>query len=263
MVEKIIKDLNIKLNMDTKKDDIYYFNDGASGSIVFKIKEKYLVKTLDDIEFKMFIEFFKYYKNDRFQKMVCYNENLLYICFEYIEGDLFRKSKIRNSKEIVKELVDIISDYKEYNNEKYGYLYEESSSWDKFLYDEAYREKNKNIIDYDKLFDSLKIIKKYNCPKYLIHGDFGTHNFIINNKKIKVIDPMPVVGDYLYDFYYAIFTDTLIFKDLTIEYILSFFERDYDYKKALMTICFYIRMNRAIKYDPDDIEIYNEYFKKI
>ena len=261
MIEKILKDLSNKLNIDIKSEDIYFFNDGASDSLVFKIREKYLIKTLDEIEFKTFIEFFNYYKNDRFQKIVCYDKDLLYMCFEYIEGNLFRKSKIGNPKDIVKELANIVSIYREYNNEKYGYLYEESRSWDSFLFNESYKEKNKDIINYYKLFESLEIIKKYKCPKYLIHGDFGTHNFIMNNGTIKVIDPMPVVGDYLYDFYYAIFTDTLIFKDLDIDYILSFFDRDYEYKKALMTICFFIRMNRAIKYDPDKVEIYINYLE--
>ena len=263
MINKIIDDISVKLNISINEEDIYYFNDGATDSIVFKIKDKYLVKTLNEIEFRTLKEFFKYYKNDYFQKIVCYNEQLLYICFEYIEGDLFKKSKINEPKEIVKELYEIVRTYKKYDNEKYGYLYEESNSWTYFLLEESYKEKNKEIINYDKLFNALEIVKKYDCPKYLIHGDFGTHNFIINNGNIKVIDPMPVVGDYLYDFYFAIFTDVLIFKDLDIDFILSFFDRDYEYKKAMMTICLYIRTNRVLKYNPDDFIIYKNYLEKI
>ena len=71
------------------------------------------------------------------------------------------------------------------------------------------------------------------------------------NNKIYAIDPIPMVGDYLYDFYFSIFTNSNIFKDLDVDYILSFFDdRDYEYKRALMIICFFIRLRRSSKYDP-------------
>lgn len=263
MIQKILKDLENKLNISINDNDIHYFSDGESGSTVFRLKEKYLVKTIDKIELETFKVFFSYYNNEYFQKIVCYNKNLLYICFEYIEGDRFKNSKNKMPKEIVKEIYKIVSTYKLYDNEKYGYLFEESESWEKFLLEEAYKEKYKDIVDFSKLFKAFEILKKYECPKYLIHGDFGTHNFIVNNGNIKVIDPMPVVGDYLYDFYCSIFTNTSIFKKLDIDYILSFFDREYEYKKALMTVCIFVRIVRAIKYDPEEVKIYLNYIKKI
>lgn len=261
MIDSILKDISYKLNIEIDKNNISFFKDGVSNSIVFKY-DKYLIKTVDIKELDAYLEFFKYYKKDYFQKVICYSKELLYICFNYIEGTLF-KDNILDSKLVVNELYEITSNYKEYKYDAYGYLEEENFTWEEFLMDEAYREEDKINIDYKKLFDSFEVIKKYNAPKYLLHGDFGTHNFIVNNDKIYAIDPIPLVGDYLYDFYFAIFTDVKIFKDLEVDYILSFFDREFEYKKALMTICFYIRLRRASKYDKDNLNIFIEYINKL
>lgn len=258
MIDNIIKDLEEKLDIYINKDNIKYFNDGVSGSIVFKY-DKYLVKTTDIKELDAYLEFFNLYKEDYFQKIICYNKELLYICFSFIEGDLFKYSFVEPTS-FVEQVYNICSNYKEYNYDAYGYLEEDKMSFIDFLKEESYREEDKIDIDYSLLFNSYKIIEKNNAPKYLIHGDFGTHNFIVNNKKIYVIDPIPLVGDPLYDFYFSIFTNTNIFIDLDVDYILSFFDdRDYEYKRALMIICFFIRLRRSSKYDPENIPIYKSY----
>lgn len=261
MIDTIINDLESKLSIKIDTDKIKYFNDGVSGSIVFKY-DNYLIKTVNDKELDAYLEFFNLYKQDCFQKIICYSKELLYICFNFIEGTLF-KENILDPKDVVSQLYEIVSNYKEYNYNAYGYLEEEDFTWHDFLMDEAYREEDKIDIDYSKLFNAFDVINKYDVTKYLTHGDFGTHNFIVNNKKIYAIDPIPLVGDYLYDFYFAIFTDVNIFKDLNVDYILSFFEREEDYKKALMTICFYIRLRRSSKYNPEDIPVYKEYLEMI
>lgn len=261
MIDNIINDIEKKLDININKDKIKYFNDGVSSSIVFKY-DKYLIKTTNEKELDAYIEFFNQYKLDCFQKIICYSKELSYICFDFIEGSLFKENKL-DPKDVVKQLYEITSNYKEYNYDAYGYLEEEKFTWHDFLMDESYREEDSKKIDYSKLFDKFDVIDKYDSPKYLIHGDFGTHNFIVNNKKIYAIDPIPLVGDYLYDFYFAIFTDVKIFKDLDVDFILSFFDRDYEYKKALMTICFYIRFRRTFKYNPEDVKTYEKYLERL
>lgn len=258
MIDNIIIDLEDKLGIKIDKSNIKYFNDGVSGSIVFKY-DKYLIKTTDIKELEAYLEFFNLYKQDCFQKVICYNKELLYICFNFIEGELFRNNPI-DSKDFVNQVYDITKNYKEYDYDAYGYLEEDKMSWLDFLKDESYREEDKIDIDYSLLFDSYKIIEKYDVNKYLTHGDFGTHNFIVNNNKIYVIDPIPLVGDPLYDFYFSIFTDANVFKNLDVNYILSFYnDRDYEYKKALMIICFFIRLRRSSKYNPEDLPIYKDF----
>ena len=209
MIDNIINDLEKKLGISVNKEKIKFFTDGVSSSIVFRYDE-YLIKTTNVKELDAYIEFFNLYHIDCFQKIICYSKELLYICFNYIEGSLFKENKL-DSKDVVKQLYEITCNYKEYNYDSYGYLEEEKFTWHDFLMDESYRKEDNIDIDYSKLFDALNVIDKVDAPKYLIHGDFGTHNFIVNNNKIFVIDSIPLIGDYLYDFYFAIFTDINIF----------------------------------------------------
>ena len=90
-----------------------------------------------------------------------------------------------------------------------------------------------------------------------MHGDFGAHNFLNSNGVIRAIDPMPMVGDRLYDFYFAVLSNVKIFAELGWDYIMSFFEGyDLEYKEALMTIALYVRMSRAAAYDLANLDKY-------
>ena len=260
MLDNIIKDIELKLNLHIDKDKIKYFDDGVSSSLVFKY-DKYLIKSVDEKELEAYIIFFNLYNEDCFQKIVCYNKKLLYLCFNYIEGDLYKKDVIE-PKDVINQIYSIVNKYKEYDYDTYGYLFEEKLKWIDFLREEAYKEEIE--IDYEKLFKAFDIVSKYNSPKYLLHGDFGEHNFIVDNKKIYVIDPIPLVGDYLYDFYFSIFSGIDIFSNIEPDYILSFFDnRNYEYKKALMIICFYIRLRRTYKYNKEELPIYINYINKL
>jgi hypothetical protein len=266
MIKEIIKDLEKTLNISIAEKDITYYTDGATESIVFNIKDKYLIKTVDDITFKTQTEFLNYYKEvPEFQTIIHQNEELKYICFEFKEGSLFRKNKI-TANEAIEQIYSIVNNYKEYNHEYYGYLYEDEKTWYEFLKDEVEYSNNKMIeanINLDKVNKALEIIKEYDSPKYLIHGDFGVHNFIVNNKHIHVIDPMSVVGDYLYDFYFSIYSDTDLFTNLDISEILKYFDRDQTIKKALLTITFFIRMSRAYVYDKPYFHLYTKYYDEV
>ena len=89
------------------------------------------------------------------------------------------------------------------------------------------------------------------------------HNFIVNNNQINVIDPMPVVGDNLYDFYFSIYSDTDIFEYVTIDEVLSYFDREEKIKKAILTIAFFIRMSRAFVYDNHEFYKYTKYYNEV
>ena len=266
MIDNILKDLEETLNIKIEEKDITYYTDGATDSIVFNIMDKYLIKTMDDITYKTQSEFLKFYKDiNEFQTIIHQNEELKYICFEYKQGSLFRKDKI-TPELAMEQLYNIVNNYKEYNHDYYGYLYEDEKTWYEFLKDEV-EYSNKKMqeanINLDKVNNALEIIKDYQSPKYLIHGDFGVHNFIVNNKHIHVIDPMPVVGDYLYDFYFSLYSDTDLFTNLDIKEILKYFERDIKIKKALLTITFFIRMSRAYVYDKPFFHLYTKYYEEV
>lgn len=265
MVEKILKDLKTKIDFNDR--EIKYFTEGATDSIVFSLDNKYLVKTVDENTLKTQVEFFKLYQdNRRFQNIITYNEELKYICFEFLEGEKYTGSEEYSVKDIVRQIYEITDSYKEYFYDGYGYLYEDNLSWSDFLKSEVeYSKKEIEILDLDfnKVYKALDHINNYNVNKYLIHGDFGTHNFLINEGKILVIDPMPVVGDKLYDFYFALFSNVNLFNKLDSDYILSFFDREIDYKKSLMIIVLFIRLSRCYVYHREDLDIYLKWFREI
>lgn len=265
MNHEIIRDIEKNLNIEFDKSNINYFNDGATESIVFAINNKYLIKIVDDLTYKVQLEFLNNYNDDYFQKLLYSNNELSYLCYEYIDGNKIYKLNKLDINDIINQIYGITYNYKKYEYDGYGYLFDDyNKSWHQFLFDEVYysRQEIENV-SMNKVEIALDMIKKYEIEKYLIHGDFGVHNFLINNNKIKVIDPMGVIGDHLYDFYFAIFSDSLIFTNTELDYILSFYNNDLEYKKALLTIVVYIRMSRAHKYDINNFDKYLELYNKI
>lgn len=264
MIQRVINDIEEFLNIKINENDIHYFTDGVSGSTVFKLKNKYLVKITDELTIKTQKEFFKYYNEDYLQKLVHINEELNYIIFEFIEGEKFHLELDTHALHIFDQLISITLSYKKYDYNGYGYLFEDNKTWDEFLLDEALNSyKEMPEINMDKVYKALEVVKQYNVDQYLIHGDFGTHNFLLQDNKIKVIDPMCVVGDKLYDFYFAIFSNDEIFENIKLETILKQFDDDFEYKKALLLIVLFIRMGRAKKYDKENFYKYEKIYNNL
>lgn len=260
MTDELIKDIEKNLNIKFNKCNVKYFTDGATDSVVFSIDNKYLIKTVDKLTYKTQVEFFINYKSHYFQKLIYSSKKFSYLCFEYIEGEKLCSLNNLDINKIIKQIYEITSSYRNYEYDGYGYLYEDyNKSWYQFLYDEVcYSKQEIENISTIKVENALNIIKKYTVCKYLLHGDFGAHNFLINDNKIKVIDPMGVIGDNLYDFYFAIFSNTAIFTKTNLDFILSFYDNKLEYKKALLIIVVYIRMSRAHKYD---IKNFDKFYK--
>lgn len=265
MNSELINDIEKKLDIKLEKSNVRYFTDGASDSIVFAIDNKYLIKTVDSLTYKAQVEFFNTYNNEYFQKLIYSNKELSYLCFEYIVGNKLYNLNNLDINDIISQIYNITSCYKKYDYEGYGDLFDNhNKSWHQFLVGEVnYSKQEIEDISMTKVESALNTIKRYEIDKYLIHGDFGTHNFLINNNEIRVIDPMGVVGDYLYDFYFAIFSDSSIFTKLDLDYILSFYNNDLEYKKALLVIVVYIRMSRAHKYDINNFDKFLELYNKL
>ena len=70
-------------------------------------------------------------------------------------------------------------------------------------------------------------------------------------------------ADYLYDFYFALLSDVDVFIRLGEEMVMSYFERDVEYKKALLIIALYVRMSRAAKYDAANLQKYKDLYANI
>jgi len=255
-MEKILINLEKKLKIKVKHIEKYH--DGTTNALVFCVNNTYLIKKMSRKELNTQILFFDFYKdNNYFQKIVYVNKRLCFICFRYLNGILFNKNKQINKLKIIDEIYSIVKSYKKVNNNFYGYLeYPKISAIDFLKSEIEYaKEKLKKLnIDDSKVYIALNKFKNIKIDKYLLHGDFGVHNFLINNKYLRVIDPMPLVFDPLYDFYFAILSSNLLFVDLS--YIFKYFNHDLNYKKNLLLIVFYIRMSRAYLYDVDHFKDY-------
>lgn len=259
MLNLIFEDINKKLDLSIDPTNIKQLTKGTSSSRVFKA-DQCLIKTFDENVFNSCLEFFSLYDEIYFQKILCYSKELLYICFKFIEGGSLQLNSL-DFKEIPEIIYGIVSNYKKYNRSTYGYLGgKKHDSWTEFLRERAYK-KIKFDIDYSKLDNALTIIDHYDVPKFLLHGDLGFHNTIVNNGRLFIIDPRPVVGDNLYDFYYFILSNPIIFQDLNLNDVLGFFNRPFEYKKALMTVCLYIYINRSFRFNKANHLIYKKYLE--
>ncbi len=262
-MKELLDDIEEKLNIKISEDDIKVFSEGATEAIVFSINNEYLIKKTNKQELDVYNEFFSKYNGKRFQKLYYINYDLSYACLSFIQGNKYDNSIEVNR--IINILYETTSNYKKIDYDGFGYLFEDHKTWTDFLKDEidySIELLDENKFDMDSINKALNIVSNNKIDKYLLHGDFGTHNFVINNNELFFIDPMGLVGDPLYDFFFAIYSDYHIFKDVSFNDLLKYFNVDLEYKKAIMYITFIIRMCRTYKYDREDFNYYLDYLNK-
>lgn len=261
----IFDDINTKLGVNLIEKKPQYYTDGATNSTVFSIDNEYLVKVADERTVRELVEFLTTNTSPVFQKHLCSDEELKYACLGFIEGMHYKEAPLE-AHEAAEQIAKIVNSYAVYDCDKYGFMNDMKPTWHDFLLDEVeYAAKRIPEISQDAVRAALEKMQGVEPEKRLLHGDFGTHNFLVNRGVIRVIDPMPVVGDKLYDFYFAILSNIGIFPELGLDYIFSFFdEYDGEYKHALLVIALYVRMSRAAVYDRKNLDKYIEmYMEKI
>ena len=79
-MKKIIKDIELRLNIDIDENDIHIFNEGKTDALVFSIKDKYLIKKTTKEELDIIRLFLLDNKSDYFQKLFYINYELSYEC---------------------------------------------------------------------------------------------------------------------------------------------------------------------------------------
>ena len=246
-----------------------YFTDGASSKVML-LNGKYLIKQNTKETLKAEIEFLKGINenlaiSDFFQKIEYINSDFEFVVYDFIEGSIMKNPN--NVKGIEEKLLIITSNYLDYNKDGFGYLGEGTSSWEEFLKQEI-EDSSENIKDYiensNQAISAVEALRKYEFDKKLLHGDFGTHNFVERDGLfIGVIDPMPVIGDKLYDLLFAICSNVSILQKYSLEDIYGLVEEPKEKVKALFTVVLYSRISRCLKYHPKDINIYMNYWKEL
>jgi len=253
----VLEDIYKQIGVDLSRKELCFYKDGATQSKVFSADQKYLVKITSHSTVRTQREFLSRIAHPAFQNLLCWDDELHYECYEFVVGRHYKEAPLEPI-EAIRQLVGIVAAYPEYRHDGYGFLENEKASWYDFLLDEIeYAQLRIPDISQDNVLRALRIAGAKNPKKYLMHGDFGTHNFLISNKMIRVIDPMPMVGDRLYDFYFAVFSNVNIFDSVSLEYCLSFFgEHEREYREALMVIVLYVRASRAAVYDKENLNKY-------
>lgn len=255
--EKIVEEVMNLLNV--RYECHKYFNDGACSKVIL-LNNKYLIKQNEAIEVEEL--FYKYNKIDMFQKLIYVEPSYRYIVYGFVEGETM--GEVDNPQDVITKVVKIANSYADYDKEGFGYYEEKVNTWEEFLESEI-QASSKNVKEYIKdnkeVFDCINILKKYDFKKKVLHGDFGTHNFIKKDKKfVGVIDPQTVIGDKLYDILFAIVSNVDILNSVTLEKLEVIINEEKEKIYSMLMIVLYSRISRCLKYHREDINDYMEYW---
>lgn len=260
--KKIITDLLNILNVEYKNHK--YFTDGASSRVIL-LNACYLIKQNTKLILQAEIEFLKHINSNMFQKIIYVDPKYEFVVYSFINGETMKH--VDDVDDTIHKLINITTNYTNYISDGFGYLNEEVSSWTRFLKDEiTYSSLNlKQYIPNKKIVNKcVELLEHYPVDKKLLHGDFGTHNFIKENGKlVGIIDPMPVIGDYLYDLLFAIVSNIDILSNITLEKLYSLINEPQEKINAMLTIVLYSRISRCLKYHPDNIDAYMDFWNNL
>ncbi|HDR7642104.1 Aminoglycoside/hydroxyurea antibiotic resistance kinase [Bacillus wiedmannii] len=237
---------------------------GGTTSTVYLLDEKYVVKLNEAEVIREEANFLSFYEGNNLFSKLLYKEALhTYIVYSFLEGNTsceqgYKRSTLRT---LVKE---VINKYK-IVPEAEGWGWKESpvQCWNEFLTAnvmEAYENVRRYISEEDYRI-VLKLANRdagVNQP-FLLHGDFGFHNFIFQeNELYGVIDPLPVLGDPIYDLIYAFCSTPEDITKETIDYVMKqcvFHKTERDLYEEIV-IGLYLRIDTCLRHHPKDLEDY-------
>lgn len=224
-----------------------------------------MIKRSTPYAIKAEINFLSLNPSPKMQKIIYFDPSYRFAVYEFIHGDIMKQ--VDDIDDFLEYILYITSNYKTVDYYGYGYLYEEVSTWSDFLFDEI-TDSSKTLAAYipdnSIVLEQVKLLENYKFDKKLIHGDFGTHNFIkVNGKFAGVIDPMPVIGDSLYDTLFAIVSNASVVKNISLNKIYSLLSEPHQKIKAMLIIVLYCRMARCLKYHKQDINIYMDFWNSL
>ncbi|HDV8362995.1 TPA: phosphotransferase [Bacillus cereus] len=240
---------------------------GGTTSTIYLLDEQYVVKLNESDVIREEAYFLQFYKKDELFPKLFYKEPLnRYIVYSFLEGTTF--CKLGHKRSVLCKLVKEVINKYEVATEIDGWGWKENlvQSWNEFLTTNV-MEAHQNVRRYISEEEYRTVFKLANSPSrgtgihqpFLLHGDLGFHNFIFQENKLHgVIDPLPVLGDPIYDLIYA-FCSTP--EDLTKEMIgyamkqCVFHKNDRDLYEEIV-IGLYLRIDTCLRHHPKDLEGY-------
>ncbi|MGE7859878.1 phosphotransferase family protein [Bacillus mobilis] len=237
---------------------------GGTTSTVYLLDEKYVVKLNEAAVIREEAHFLSFYEGNTLFSKLLYKEPLhTYIVYSFLEGRTscergYKRSTLRT---LVKEVINKYKIVPEADG--WGGKENPVQSWNEFLTTnvmEAY-ENVKRYISEKEYRTVLKLSNRdagVNQP-FLLHGDFGFHNFIFRQNRLHgVIDPLPVLGDPLYDLIYAFCSTPEDITKETIDYVMEqcvFHKQERDLYEEIV-IGLYLRIDTCLRHHPKDLEDY-------
>lgn len=245
---------NLNINYESHK----YFNDGTQSRIIL-LNDSYIIKQSNTKQLEAETTFATFYKDiPMLQKMAYFDKDYKYIVYNFVPGDVMHT--VENFFDVSNNIKNIVSHYKPYTKEGYGFIDTPFNSWADFLRDEV-NDASLLLPELNYLLpvvnDAISELEKLTFEKKLIHGDFGTHNFIKQNEKfVAAIDPTPILGDPTYDLLFALVSNIDLIPYLSIDFLTEYTGESRNKVTALLKIVLYCRICRCAKYNKDWIEPY-------
>lgn len=247
-------------------------NGGSSstvGVITYDDTPSYVVKMNKPNVLQAESLFLDHYRDQHLFPQLMYTDpNYRYIVYEYMSGTISNQKSDKCS--ILTFLTSqIINFYHQIcDDNKWGWIDDPESSWGLFLHTRI-TESHATIQSYLKTEDHQLIrnivtnqLKRNNGDTpYLIHGDFGFHNFLFSDEQlVGVIDPTPIIGPLIYDLVYAFCSTPNDLELHVIQPALSLLNNRQPqaeinlYEEILLGL--YCRIATCIRHHPEDLPQY-------
>lgn len=242
-----------------------YFKDGTS-SRIFLLNGIYIVKQNDKKLLKSEVEFAQIYADAPiFQKLAYFSSDYRYIVYHFAKGDVMHA--VYDVDDFIISIKNITKSYKSCDKPFFGYVYSPYESWIDFLKTNVHEESLTFPDSFEflsQVYDAINKLQEYSFEPKLLHGDFGSYNFIRNNGKISaVIDPIPTIGDPLYDFLHACLSNIDVVKHLTIDNLTEITGEPIEKVKAMLTVKLFCRISVCLRHHKEDFDSYVDFWHDI
>ncbi|QIW20097.1 phosphotransferase [Bacillus thuringiensis] len=237
---------------------------GGTTSKVYLLDEKYVVKLNEAEVIREEANFLSLYEENALFSKLLYKEPLhTYIVYSFLEGNTSYKQghkRITLVQEVINKY-EIVSGI-----DGWGWKESPAQSWSEFLTTNV-MEAHENVRPYISEEEYRTVLNLANSPSrgtginqpFLLHGDLGFHNFIFQGNKLHgVIDPLPVLGDPIYDLIYAFCSTPEDLTKETIDYVMKqcvFRKKDSDLYEEIV-IGLYLRIDTCLRHHSKDLENY-------
>ncbi|MES5955873.1 phosphotransferase [Bacillus fungorum] len=240
---------------------------GGTTSTAYLLDEKYVVKLNEAEVIREEANFLSFYEGNTLFSKLLYKDPLhTYIVYSFLEGSTSYEQghKRITLRTLVKEVINKYKIVPEADG--WGWKENPVQSWNEFLTTNV-MEAYENVRRYISEEEYRIVLKLVNSPNrgtginqpFLLHGDFGFHNFIFRQNRLHgVIDPLPVLGDPLYDLIYAFCSTPEDVTKEAIAYAMKqcvFPKNERDLYEEIV-IGLYLRIDTCLRHHPKDLEDY-------